>query len=47
MPFAGSGTECAMSVKEKRRFVGFEISEKYAKMSNERVKQQLQNPELF
>lgn len=47
VPFAGSGTECAMSVKEKRRFVGFEISEKHAKMSNERVKQQLQNPELF
>lgn len=47
VPFSGSGTECAMSVKEKRRFVGFEISEKHANMSNERVKQQLQNPELF
>ena len=25
VPFAGSGTECAMSVKENRNFIGFEI----------------------
>ena len=33
VPFAGSGTECAMSAKEKRPFVGYEITEKHAIMS--------------
>ena len=47
VPFAGSGTECAMSAKEKRRFVGFEITEKHAKMSNERAKKILNAPTLF
>ena len=28
VPFAGSGTECAMAVKEKRKFIGYEITEK-------------------
>ena len=47
VPFAGSGTECAMSAKEKRRFVGFEITEKHAKMANERAKKILNAPTLF
>jgi len=47
VPFAGSGTECAMSVKEGRRFIGFEITEKHAKMSNDRVKKILKQPSLF
>lgn len=47
VPFAGSGTECAMAVKEDRRFIGFEISEKYAEMSNERIKKILCQPSLF
>jgi len=47
VPFAGSGTECAMSAKEKRRFVGFEITEKHAKMANERAKKILKGPTLF
>ena len=47
VPFAGSGTECAMAVKEDRRFIGFEIEEKYCEMSNKRVKQILQMPSLF
>lgn len=47
VPFAGSGTECAMSVKEGRRTIGFEITEKYAKMSNERVQNILRQPSLF
>lgn len=47
VPFAGSGTECAMSAKEKRRFVGFEITEKHASMANERVKKILKAPTLF
>ncbi len=47
VPFAGSGTECAMSAKEKRRFVGYEITEKHAKMANERAKKILKAPTLF
>jgi site-specific DNA-methyltransferase (adenine-specific) len=47
IPFAGSGTECAMSAKENRNFVGFEISEKYAKIANNRTKNILNQPTLF
>lgn len=47
VPFAGSGTECAMSAKEKRKFIGFEITEKHAKMANERANKILKEPTLF
>jgi site-specific DNA-methyltransferase (adenine-specific) len=47
VPFAGSGTECAMSVKENRKTIGFEITEKHAKMSNDRVQSILRQPSLF
>jgi len=47
VPFAGSGTECAMSVKEKRNFVGFEITPKHAEISNKRVQKILKEPTLF
>jgi len=47
VPFAGSGTECAMSVKEKRHFIGYEITEKHAKISNDRVQKILKEPTLF
>ena len=47
VPFAGSGTECAMSAKENRNFVGYEITEKHAKMSNDRVQRILKQPSLF
>jgi DNA modification methylase len=44
VPFAGSGTECAMAVKEKCNFYGFEIKRYHADMSNERVKKVMCNP---
>ena len=47
IPFAGSGTECAMSVKENRNFVAYEITEKHVNMSNKRVRKILDNPHLF
>lgn len=47
IPFAGSGTECAMSIKENRNFVAYEITKKYVDMSNKRVSLILQNPSLF
>jgi hypothetical protein len=36
-----------MSAKEKRKFIGFEITTKHADMSNKRVSKILDNPELF
>lgn len=47
VPFAGSGTECAMSVKEKRNFIGYEITPKHAKMAQERANKILKEPTLF
>ena len=47
VPFAGSGTECAMSAKEKRNFIGYEITEKHAKMSQERANKILSEPTMF
>jgi site-specific DNA-methyltransferase (adenine-specific) len=45
--FAGSGTESAMALKEKRKFIGFDINEKYVKMSNDRCAVIAAKPELF
>ena len=47
VPFAGSGTECAMGIKEGLKVYGCEVSEKHAKMSNERIKKELSCPRLF
>lgn len=47
VPFAGSGTECAVSVKEGRRTIGFEITPKHAEMSNKRIQKELSTPQLF
>ena len=47
VPFAGSGTECAMAVKEGRKTIGFEITEKYTKISNERIKNHVSQLKLF
>jgi site-specific DNA-methyltransferase (adenine-specific) len=47
IPFAGSGTECAMCVKENRNFIGFEIEEKYTKMANDRTDIIKSQPNLF
>lgn len=47
VPFAGSGTECAMSILEGRNFYGYEIEEKHVHTSNKRVKEILRKPQLF
>lgn len=47
VPFAGSGTEVAMAIKEGRQTIGFDVEEKYCKMSNDRIKKVLSTPELF
>ena len=45
--FAGSGTECAMAVKEKWPFIGFEITKKHANMAQDRANKILKEPTLF
>jgi len=47
VPFAGSGTECAMSAKENRNFVGFDIKQKNVDDSNRRCFEILRQPQLF
>lgn len=38
IPFAGSGTECAMSVKYNRPFIAYDIEQKYVEMANNRCR---------
>lgn len=40
IPFVGSGTECAMAIKEGRRFIGSEINSKYIDIAEKRIKQE-------
>lgn len=47
VPFAGSGTECAMAVKEKRRCIGFDLVKKNCDTSNNRLMEIIKNPTLF
>jgi DNA modification methylase len=47
VPFAGSGTECAMAIKEGRTCIGYDVEKKYADMSNERIKAFKSQPQLF
>jgi len=47
VPFSGSGTECAMSAKESRNFIGFDIEKKYVDMGNKRCKTILNQTNLF
>ena len=47
VPFSGSGTECAMSAKEGRKFIGFDIENKYVEMSNKRIKNHIAQQRLF
>ena len=47
IPFAGSGTECAMAAKENRQFIGFDVSSKYVEMANKRVQNATAQLSLF
>ena len=37
-PFSGSGTTCKMAYLNSRKYIGFDISEKYCEMARERIK---------
>ncbi len=47
VPFAGSGTECAMGAKEGLKVYGYEIEKFHSDMSNERMQKELSQPSLF
>lgn len=47
IPFAGSGTEVAMAIKEGRKAIGYDIEEKYVKMGNKRTDIIKSQPSLF
>lgn len=47
IPFVGSGTECAMAIKEGRNFIGYEKELKYVEMANKRVDLIKMQPTLF
>jgi len=47
IPFAGSGTEVAMAIKEGRNAIGFDIEEKYVEMGNKRTDIIKAQPSLF
>ena len=47
IPFAGSGTEVAMAIKEGRNAIGFDIEEKYVEMGNKRIDIINAQPSLF
>jgi DNA modification methylase len=47
VPFAGSGTECAMSAKESRPFIGYEIEAKHVKTANDRTREHIMQTDIF
>lgn len=47
VPFAGSGTEVAMAIKEGRNAIGFDVEKKYVEMGNKRVDLIKAQPSLF
>ena len=47
IPFAGSGTEVSMAIKEGRKAIGFDIEPKYVEMGNKRTDIIKSQPSLF
>ena len=47
VPFSGSGTECAMAIREGRRYIGFDVCQKYVDAGNARCKNEAVQPSLF
>jgi len=47
VPFAGSGTEVGMAVREGLTAYGFDVSKRWTDDSNRRIQRELNNPTLF
>ena len=46
-PFMGSGTTAVAAIKEKRQFIGFELSKEYFDKAEKRIKAEQQQQTLF
>lgn len=46
-PFMGTGTTAVACIKEKRNFIGSELSKRYCDWAEKRIKRELQQPSLF
>lgn len=46
-PYMGTGTTAIAAIKEKRRWIGSEISKEYFDLSNERINNELMQTKLF
>ena len=46
-PFMGSGTTAIACIKERRHFIGFELSKEYFDKANKRIKLEQQQLSLF
>ena len=46
-PFMGTGTTAIAAIKEKRNWIGFEISEEYVALANKRIQPYLNQTQLF
>jgi len=46
-PFMGSGTTAKMAIENKRNFIGFELSEEYCEIANERINNANKQLSLF
>lgn len=44
---AGSGSTLVAAIREKRNFIGFELSKEYYELSNKRIKLELMQPRMF
>ena len=44
VPFAGSGTECAVAIKEERSFIGFEIDKEHYATALKRIQHAKEQP---
>jgi len=46
-PMCGSGTTCKMAYRYKRKFIGIDISEKYCRIAQQRMKDEMSQLTLF
>jgi site-specific DNA-methyltransferase (adenine-specific) len=44
--FSGAGTTALVSLKQNKRFIGFEINQQYIDISNKRLKPYLEQTKL-
>ncbi|MCG2813627.1 MAG: site-specific DNA-methyltransferase, partial [Thermodesulfovibrionales bacterium] len=46
-PFCGSGTACLTALKDDRHYIGYDIEPSYVKLANQRIKEHLNQLNIF